>query len=54
VAVAHTIEDKRQILTEARDSDDLLALRQVQYPTRQEVMVIDDREAPRQALLAAA
>jgi hypothetical protein len=50
VVVAHTVADKRMMLSEAADGDDVLAVRQVQYPTRQEVMVIDDRASVREAL----
>jgi hypothetical protein len=47
VVVAHTIADKRKMLWDATDADDVLAVRQVQYPTRQEVLVVDDRDSAR-------
>jgi hypothetical protein len=40
------------MLSDATDVDDVLAVRQVQYPTRQEVMVVDDRDSAREALLS--
>lgn len=48
--VAHTIVGKALMLEALQRGDCLLAVRQVQYPTRQEVMVVDDVARARQAL----
>jgi hypothetical protein len=48
--VAHTVADKAALITAVGPEDCVLAVRQVQYPTRQEVMVVDDLAAPREAL----
>jgi hypothetical protein len=50
VEVAHTLADKRRIVASCRASDRVLALRAVQFPPRQEVLVVDDIESVRVAL----
>lgn len=42
ITVAHTIADKLEAVTECGKKDRILAVRQVQYPMRQEVMVVDN------------
>lgn len=42
MVVAHKIADKLEVLASRSPEEVVLAIRQVQYPTRQEVMVVDD------------
>jgi hypothetical protein len=46
----YTIGEKLDLLAKRRQQDQILAVRQVQYPIHQEVMVIDDPDAAYQAL----
>jgi hypothetical protein len=48
--VACTIEDKRRVVASCSAADRILAVRQLRYRTRQDVMAIDDLEAARRAL----
>jgi hypothetical protein len=50
IEVAYKIEDKRRVVASCSAADRILVVRQVRYPTRQEVMAIDDLEAARRAL----
>jgi hypothetical protein len=50
IAAAHTIADKLKVISECGRDDRVLAVRQKSYPTRQEVMVIDDFSPVRDAL----
>lgn len=50
ITAAYTIADKRAMLASLEGDDQLLAVRQVQYPQHQEVMVVDDLDVARQAL----
>jgi hypothetical protein len=50
IVSAYKIVDKRHVFENLRQGDQVLAVRQQQYPTHQEVMVIDDLDAARQAL----
>lgn len=47
---AYTLADKRELLEAIREGDRLLAVRQVQYPPRQEVMLVDDLDQARVGL----
>lgn len=42
ICVAHLIADKIDLLTDCSGEDVVLAVRQVNYPMRQEVMVVDE------------
>ena len=50
VEVAYKLEDKRRVVASCGAGDRILAVRQRQYPTRHEVLVVDDVEAVRLAL----
>jgi hypothetical protein len=50
IVAAHKIEDKRAALSSCAAEDRILAVRQVRYPLRVEVMVIDDLSEARRAL----
>jgi hypothetical protein len=52
IEVAHKLADKRTMVEACGPEDRLLAVRYVQFPPRQEVMVVDDRERAREALAA--
>ena len=47
---AHTTEDKLRLLDAYEEHDCLLAVRQVQFPLHQEVMVVDTLDQARLAL----
>jgi hypothetical protein len=50
IEVACKIEHKRRVVGSCSAADRILAVRQLRYPTRQDVMAIDDLEAARRAL----
>jgi hypothetical protein len=50
IVSAHKIADKLDIVDRCSADDCVLAVRQVQYPRRQEVLVIDQLDVVRQAL----
>lgn len=50
IETAYTLVAKTAMLQSLASDDCLLAARQVQYPTRQEVMVVDDLPSVREAL----
>jgi hypothetical protein len=50
IVSAYTVADKRAMLASLLEDDQVLAVRQIQYPQHQEVMVIDDLDAARRAL----
>jgi hypothetical protein len=50
IEAAHRLEDKRRVVSECSSEERILAVRPVQYPNRQQVLVVDDLEAVRQAL----
>ena len=50
IVSAYKIEDKLDVVASCGPDDHVLALRQVQFPRRQEVMVVDDLEQARRAL----
>ncbi len=47
IEVAHLLNDKRRLLSSCGADDQILAIRQVPYPNRQQVLVIDDLDAVR-------
>jgi hypothetical protein len=49
IVAAHTVDEKRRMIAACAEADCVLAVRQVQYPVRQEVMVIDDLAEARRA-----
>jgi hypothetical protein len=50
IVSAHKIADKLSMIEECGADDCVLAVRQVQYPTRQQVLVIDQFDVVRRAL----
>jgi hypothetical protein len=51
ISQAYKLEDKRALISDLQPADCLLAVQNLQYPKHPEVLVVDDLDAVRSALV---